>query len=49
MDPALNINETPWEECDIRDFSDLPKHGEFSSFDEAYSYITNKFGVTEEQ
>ena len=49
LEPSLNIDETPWEECDIKDFSDMPKYGEFSSFNEAYSYIINKFGNIEEQ
>jgi hypothetical protein len=35
------------DECDITDFSDMPKHGEFKSHDEAYEYIVRKFGKIE--
>lgn len=32
-----------YSECDVRDFSDLPKNGEFKSMDEAKEYIEEKF------
>jgi hypothetical protein len=31
-------------ECDITDFSDMPKYGIFDSYEEAYDYIIKKFG-----
>lgn len=31
-------------ECDVKDFSDLPKRGEFRTAGEAKAYIEKKFG-----
>jgi len=33
-----------YKECDVRDFSDLPKNGEFKSLDSTIGYLENKFG-----
>jgi hypothetical protein len=30
--------------CDVKDFSDLPEGGYFSSFEKAEEYLRNKFG-----
>jgi hypothetical protein len=44
LEPGMDV----WmEECDIRDFSDMPKYGEFKSHDEAYEYLVKKFGKIE--
>jgi hypothetical protein len=33
-----------WKECDVRDFSDLPKNGDFKSLKETIEYLEKKFG-----
>ena len=40
IEAALNV----YEDCDVRDFSDLPKLGEFKNTDEALKYLEGKFG-----
>ena len=40
IEAALDL----YEDCDVRDFSDLPEDGEFKHPMEAITYIENKFG-----
>jgi len=40
IEAALDL----YDDCDVRDFSDLPKDGIFKSLDAAKSYIIRKFG-----
>jgi hypothetical protein len=40
IEAALDL----FEDCDVRDFSDLPEDGEFKNTDEAIKYLESKFG-----
>jgi hypothetical protein len=40
LEPNCNI----YEDCDIKDFSDLPEEGIFKTIENAKSYLIKKFG-----
>ena len=42
MEPGVDFLDW-FKDCDIKDFSDLPKEGFFKSIEEATNYINNKF------
>lgn len=46
--PPLEPNFKVWMvECEPIDFSDMPKYGEFKTFNEAKVYLEKKFGKVE--
>lgn len=44
LEPGDELLQKYIEDCDVKDFSDLPKRGEFRTAGEAKAYIEKKFG-----